>query len=518
MESKLTKLAQAATLCLALALTFSCSSSDDDEGGGDVLSSSSVRSSAGASSPVDCVGFVEGTKREHYGMSKSQFCDSRDGKRYVYVDIGSRTFGTKTWMAENLNYNATGSKCYEDNESNCNTYGRLYNWATAKTACPSGWHLPTDDEWMALMRFLNPICSNYNAHYCPSAGTNLKATSGWYAASGSTRGTDDYGFAALPGGWGDFDGELALGVEGSWWSANEFDSIEAHEYSIYSYFDYEYYENGFQPDAEDVFWGNIEKYYLFSVRCVRDDSPSATSSSSIATRSSSSNLACTAKDNDDNRYCYDGSTMKEYGFVTDEDGQDYKTVVIGTQTWMAENLNYNASGSRCYGEGNQVWTDDDIPIKLSNAEIQANCAKYGRLYDFATAKTACPSGWHLPSDADWNVLMKFINPNCSDNFDHCDIAGMKLRSANGWNNYVDDDTQKTMSGNGTDNYGFTALPGGAGDSDGFLGVGNWGLFWSSSEKNASGVYSRFFSNKVELLSKMEADKGFLLSVRCIKGN
>jgi len=80
---------------------------------------------------------------------------------------------------------------------------------------------------------------------------------------------------------------------------------------------------------------------------------------------------------------------------------------------------------------------------------------------------ASPPGWHLPSNADWNVLMKFVNPNCSGNCD-CAGAGKSLKAKSGWNS----------NGNGTDNYGFSALPGGRGGSGGsFNYVGNYGSWW-----------------------------------------
>src|SRR5215469_10890371 len=89
-------------------------------------------------------------------ITYGSFTDSRDSKTYRTVVIG-----TQTWMAENLNYNATGSKCYNDSTQYCDLYGRLYDWTTAMAGvssssanpsgvlgiCPVGWHLPSDAEW-----------------------------------------------------------------------------------------------------------------------------------------------------------------------------------------------------------------------------------------------------------------------------------------------------------------------------------------------------------------------------------
>jgi len=205
-----------------------------------------------------------------------------------------------------------------------------------------------------------------------------------------------------------------------------------------------------------------------------------------------------------------GSSSSGGGWRGDKgnDIANYRTVKIGTQTWMAENLNYDVSGSKCYN---------------NNPD---NCAIYGRLYDWATAmglpltcnesscansisenhRGICPSGWHLPSNTDWNTLMKFVEPNCSDNY--CTNAGKKLKATSGWYN----------NGNGTDNYGFAALPGGVYDSEyyhEFGGVGEGGVWWSSLEVD----------NEAYGLSMIDEDDGTfyesgykfdLLSVRCLK--
>ena len=190
------------------------------------------------------------------------FCDTRGGKLYKYVVIG-----TQTWMAENLNFNTCGSKCYNNSESNCDIYGRLYNWATAmnidatynsiaviasanfRGVCPVGWHVPSRAEWDVLTNFVGGASTE---------GTKLKATSGWNVYETYGNGTDDYGFSALPGGYG-FSGDsfYSVGNSGYWWSASGHDSYKAYSRSMYHY-------------GEDAGWGSNDKSTLFSVRCLQD--------------------------------------------------------------------------------------------------------------------------------------------------------------------------------------------------------------------------------------------------------
>jgi uncharacterized protein (TIGR02145 family) len=207
---------------------------------------------------------------------------------------------------------------------------------------------------------------------------------------------------------------------------------------------------------------------------------SSSSSYGVSSSSSSSSSArCTAADNTETYYCSDG-TKKEYGFVTDDGGQTYKTVVIGDQTWMAENLNDYVEGSKCY---------------------PAHCTEYGRLYDWVTALTVCPSGWHLPSDTEWNVLVNYAGGSS--------MAGTKLKAKSGWKE----------NGNGADNYGFSALPGGRSYSGSYLGVDGYGYWWSSTshisfEVEAYGWYMQYYYESVVRTSYTKSSS--LLSVRCVK--
>jgi uncharacterized protein (TIGR02145 family) len=183
--------------------------------------------------------------------------DIRDGKTYRTTMIG-----TQTWMAENLNYNASGSICYNDNTANCDKYGRLYDWTTAMAVCPSGWHIPSVADWDKLMRYADGTNGTSSPYDSPTAGKHLKTTSGWNGSSGDSNGTDYYGFSALPGGNGYSDGFRNVGSNGDWWSATEYDGTNAYRFDLY---------HGDKAGWEDAS-GNRkhDKSNLFSVRCVKD--------------------------------------------------------------------------------------------------------------------------------------------------------------------------------------------------------------------------------------------------------
>ena len=178
------------------------------------------------------------------GGKETQFTDTRDGKVYRIVKIDRQV-----WFAENLNYAAKGSKCYEDSAEYCAKYGRLYDWVTAKKACPAAYHLPSDDEWTALVNYAGRV---------KNAGTKLKSSTGWESDKGVPAGTNEYGFSALPGGYGNSVGYfINAGNYGLWWSATGGDASLARYRAIL-------YDN------ESVGWGDDDKTRLLSVRCVQD--------------------------------------------------------------------------------------------------------------------------------------------------------------------------------------------------------------------------------------------------------
>ncbi len=183
--------------------------------------------------------------------------------------------------------------------------------------------------------------------------------------------------------------------------------------------------------------------------------------------------------------------QKTSTFTDSRDKKTYKTIKIGTQTWMAENLAYKA-GSGC-------WTYNDS-IK--------EATKYGYLYNWKAAVKACPKGWHLPSDGEWATL--------TDNLGGTVDAGTKMKTKSGWNDF------EGKTGNGTNTSGFAALPGGylSGEDSTNSYVGKGGYWWSASEDagdNSDNVetYNLYFENgDVEEYNGLSKQDG--LSVRCVK--
>ena len=211
----------------------------------------------------------------------------------------------------------------------------------------------------------------------------------------------------------------------------------------------------------------------------------------------------------------------EYGTLTDDrDGQTYKTVKIGEQWWMAENLNYRyVQQTYNGGEGDSSsYCYDNDP---------ANCEKYGRLYLWSAAmdsagiisdntangcgygeicnldnvkvRGVCPEGWHLPDSTEWNTLFTTVGGQAT--------AGTMLKSTEGW----------YSKGNGSDAYSFSALPAGNRDVDGGYNlVGGNALFWSSTEGNSSLAYFMILYYCDDDAGLFNINKGNGFSVRCLK--
>ena len=208
------------------------------------------------------------------------FTDSRDNHVYKWVEIGNQV-----WMAENLSYTGTDIKniednydwsdnsngdawaYYDNNASNESKYGVLYQWEAAKTACPSGWHLPTNTDWLELENFLKQNGYSYDGIIGDNGiAKSLATKSGWSTSNylGAV-GNSDFpefmnttGFSALPSGYRAYTGEFTvLTEEGYWWNATEDNNGNFGNHTL-------------KFDSDKMWSYNDNKLYGFSVRCIRD--------------------------------------------------------------------------------------------------------------------------------------------------------------------------------------------------------------------------------------------------------
>jgi len=490
-----------AGISLALAFTFGCSSSDDS--GGSVYKSSSSNSliAASSSSSKQSSSSSEVASSSSFGessstsevASSSSFGESSSTSEVASSSSFGESSSSVSEGCEDVIFNPLTSFCYEDNVySKCN--GMVYNPTTH--ICQGTVANPAKCDGILYNPLENGCCVsilfNLATQKCQNSIVEIKC------------GTSSY------------NPETQFCVSNS----------------VYSKCNNREYDPSYQRCQNNVVetkCGN--KWYDANANLRCENNIIETKCGSGWYDATNANLRC--ENNIIEAKCGDGwynALNANFSCMTDtRDSKSYKIAVIGTQTWMAENLNYNASGSKCYGEGGEVYSLG-MYTTLSSTQIQANCKKYGRLYDWATAmilpsscksnscasqinakhKGICPTGWHIPSDADWNVLMKFVNPSCDDS--RCDGAGTKLKATEDWSSYSGIPT-------GTDDYGFSALPGGRFFDGRFVGnylSNDYGYWWSTSEYGSYNAYYRVMYYNAEYVLLTYNSKGYLQSVRCVQ--
>ncbi len=402
--------------------------------------------SGGSPTQSNSEGFQNG-----YNSFENTLTDSRDGQVYRTVTIGEQT-----WMAENLNYEykingkVYGNYCHFEG---CSPYGRYYTWAAAMDSagingsydgkecglgkicgpkspvqgiCPKGWHLPSEAEWETLYREgVRGNALSLSAVGVDGDGDIYRAEAQGYNKWLAYPDTSNLasGFSALPAGHYHADWFVDVGSSACFWSADEYNEEDAKYFYIFRGLE------GTVSESFDRERGDLGgKSRGLSVRCLKDDEP-LPSESKLDSSESNSNV--------------------KNGVLNDvRDGKTYKTVKIGDQVWMAENLNYEVEGSSCY---------DDNP---------ANCSKYGSLYTWDEAMIACPPSWHLPDSLEWRILVSSVGGDW-------ETAGEKLKSPNSWAEEENDNV-----------YGFSALPAGvriANERYEYAYMGKSTSFWSSTK-------------------------------------
>ncbi len=528
---------------------------------GDAPSSSSSVTSSSSKGPSSSSAKADAGSK--YDATANTLKDLRDGKTYRTTNIGGRV-----WMAENLNYETPNSYCYNDSAEYCEKYGRLYTIAaavdsigtfsstgvgcglgvkcslegTVRGACPSGWHLPDADEWKALfitagadVKSENPLRPDMNVHQTFKVADKLMSKSGWGHVSyimGDLKniGTDDFGFSVLPAGYR--VGALAMVLDGGAPHYMEPGNTAGFLYvyerpgdSTFYGWTYNYATMiayiSFNAEDYDVEIDDNNKDNAYSVRCVKDgglvmpvSSSSVASSSSISSSSSSGSFDWSLP-----KETYLNPNIEYDSIVDSRDGKVYKTVKIGDQTWMAENLNFDpgqgGSGdakydwSWCFNNEPKncdvagrlyTWAAAIDSVKLANdAENPRDCGDGKACYLSSTVQGICDKGWHLPTRMEWKALFTAVGDQST--------AGVVLKSQVGWYN----------DGNGTDAFGFSALPAGYSiDKDHFYNAGLNADFWSSTEYASKYAYDMYMTYYFEDALVTDFNKSYGYSVRCVK--
>ena len=186
-------------------------------------------------------------------------------------------------------------------------------------------------------------------------------------------------------------------------------------------------------------------------------------------------------------------------FKDSRDSRTYKWVKIGDQVWMAENLAYTGTGIQHIIDGREWISNSDYNAWCYYNNSDSLGQIYGVLYQFEAARSACPNGWHLPNNSEWTKLEQFIDSDGN--------SRAALRALSGWDN----------GGGGTDDYGFSALPGGVrGEGGGFRILGLGGDWWSATEDGSCTAYRRYLGLE-DAAFDLEPDyKSGGFSVRCVK--
>ena len=387
-----------------------------------------------------------------------------DGEVYPVVLINGHC-----WTKENLRTATPNSMVYSTdmNPADETTYGRLYTYSEATSLCPEGWHLPTSVETAAL--------TTYDAW-------GLMSVDNWIVD-----GTDKSGFSAQPAGFYSYATQRFEGMRST---------------------------TGFLTDTEgDIF---VINYYCCSANMEHTNSGNAYSVRCVKDASTAPNVVI------DDKSCPEATT------VTDVDNNVYATVKIGNQCWMRQNLRTTK-----YADGTAIdegWTttSPSTPYYYNYTSSGIDLKDRGLLYNWSAAtrntpynnvnvRGICPTGWHLPSAAEWDTLTTYVgsqsNYTCDNNSNNIAKA---LADTTGWQNF---NTALCAVGNAkSDNNktGFSAVPAGDCSGTSFNGAGAYADFWSSTQINSSHAYYRALYYYIASVDSNFTSKSYGYSVRCVK--
>ncbi len=412
-----------------------------------------------------------------------ELVDSRDGQKYRTI-----TIERQTWMAENLSFKPSFGKteCPFPEYNKCGNYGVLYPWAVAvdsakdgcgfgvycteklplKGICPDGWHLPSKAEWDIFDKAVMEVML-LDSSRTDSVGFVLKSSEYWHFGLGdSSTSGDRLGFGGLP---------IVGGIMTYYWSSSEVGRLNSYVSDL----------NWSGPSLTT--WAQYDKSRYGSVRCVKNSelTDSLGGVSGVVKGNEPKIIPCRVNRVD----------ACKYGKLTDSrDGKTYKTVQIGTQNWMAQDLDYK------------------IPTGGSYESNDANY-KFLRYYSMFSAREACPSGWHLPDSSEWRTLIDDVGGDS--------VASVVLKSDTAWKESGTWDNSR-----GLNSYGFNVLDLGDKSSSDFTED-------SLLERGTSQYRSTYWSaddfpegrppvmNIWGIFEKVDISHGHsysYLPIRCIEGN
>ncbi len=484
------------------------------------------------------------------------------------LNIGNIITGTNT----QINNSIIEKYCYDNDAANCAIYGGLYQWDEmmgysttpgVQGICPDGWHVPTDAEYCTLTTFLDStVDCNSGGWSGTDAGSKMKETGTAHWNSPNADATNSSGFTALGGGLRFDDG--SFGYRNAYallWTSSAFST----EIGIHRNVGHDY--GGVHRGTYDL------KTMGFSVRCIQgvytctpqpdqanagpdslniqgisiqlqantpvngsgqwtvvsglggsfaDDTLATTlftgqAGSTYTLAWTISTVCGSSSDTVLFQFLQVSQTFVQCGdTLTDtRDGQQYPTVQIGTQCWMAKNLNI---GTRVNGSNDQV--NNGITEKYCYNDDVNHCSIYGGLYqwdemmNYSTTpgiQGICPTGWHIPTDVEWCTVTTFLDPtvDCNAWGGSGTDAGGKMK-ATGFDHWYSPNTGATNSS------GFTALAAGNRyNYGGFDNLMNSAIFWSSSEYLSSDGIGRRMDYDYAAVIRDDYGKGHGFSVRCL---
>ena len=449
-----------------------------------------------------------------------------------------------------------------------NTYGAYYNGYAVSTGklCPVGWHVPVDDEWKTLIDYLGGDVL---------AGAKMKETGTTHWLTPNYGATNESGFSGLPGSFvkgGKFN---IIGITGNWWGSTDYpgsanwllqlannnayanNSTGSDGYSIKSFaFPVRCIMDDISKTlpiltttspntitvttaisggnvtsqvntpvtARGICWSTTQNPTVADSKTT-DGTGDGYFTSKLAgltalttyyIRAYATNSFGTGYGPQQTITTLSNSAINfnpglTYGTITDVEGNVYKTIKIGTQTWMAENLRTtkyrNNEAIPTTTPANKDISQQNTPKYLWSYEGEENNVPiYGRLYTWYTATDArniCPVGWHLPSVDEASTLISFLGGgyNASD----------KMRETGTANHWLSPNTGATNES------GFTALSGGYKNNPDFIGLGNTGSFWLSNIVDGTRAYQLKVQYSYSYGNMFDVSSNYYgLSVRCIK--